>query len=80
MLRRRVGRAGQLRSAVRAELAFVRVVAQATLTHGAALERGAVPFDGSFEDRVIGEKVDEVKHVIRTMLDEGLAERRSIFF
>jgi 1-acyl-sn-glycerol-3-phosphate acyltransferase len=36
--------------------------------------------DWNDEDRVIGEKVEEVKHAIRTMLDEGLAARRSIFF
>jgi 1-acyl-sn-glycerol-3-phosphate acyltransferase len=36
--------------------------------------------DWNDEDRLIGEKVEEVKQSIRTMIDEGLAKRRSIFF
>jgi 1-acyl-sn-glycerol-3-phosphate acyltransferase len=36
--------------------------------------------DWNDEDRVIGEKVEEVKQAIRTMIDDGLATRTSIFF
>jgi 1-acyl-sn-glycerol-3-phosphate acyltransferase len=36
--------------------------------------------DWNDEDRVIGEKVEEVKQSIRTMIDDGLATRQSIFF
>ena len=36
--------------------------------------------DPDDEDRVIQEKVDQVKHSISTMLQRGLRERRSIFF
>jgi 1-acyl-sn-glycerol-3-phosphate acyltransferase len=36
--------------------------------------------DWNDEDRVIGEKVDEVKHAIRAMIEDGLAARSSIFF
>lgn len=36
--------------------------------------------DWNDEDRVIGEKVEQVKRTIRSMLDDGLARRKSIFF